>query len=164
MDQPTVAHPPGLEHERLTWQAYDQAARELAETIRASGFAPDILLGIARGGMFLAASLSYLLPNKSLYLINVEYYEGVGLRGQAPVILPPEPNLADVSGKRLLLVDDVADTGHTLKAVHDLCAEEVAEVRTVTLYVKPHTVVRPDWWWRATERWIDFPWSSPPPQ
>jgi hypothetical protein len=53
----------------------------------------------------------------------------------------------------------VADTGHTRKAVHDLCAE----VRTVTLYVKPRTVIPPDRWWRATKRWIDFPWSTPPP-
>ena len=58
--------------------------------------------------------------------INVEYYEGVDVRAAATVILPPEPNLADVSGERLLLIDDVADTGHTLKAVHDLCAGAVA--------------------------------------
>ena len=163
MTEPTTAGPSsGLEHEQLTWEAYAQATRELADVIRASSFRPDILLGIARGGMFLATSLSYLLPNKSLYLINVEYYQGVELRAKAPVILPPELDPADVAGKRLLLVDDVADTGHTLKAVHDLCAEQVADVRTVTLYLKPHTVLRPDWWWRSTERWIDFPWSVPP--
>jgi uncharacterized protein len=161
--EPTTPGPSsGVEHEQLTWEAYDQAAHELADVIRGSSFRPDILLGIARGGMFLATSLSYLLPNKSLYLINVEYYQGVELRAKAPVILPPELDPADVAGKRLLLVDDVADTGHTLKAVHDLCAEQVADVRTVALYLKPHTVLRPDWWWRSTERWIDFPWSVPP--
>jgi hypoxanthine phosphoribosyltransferase len=148
------------EHERLTWEMYHDAAGQLAGTIKASGFRPDLLLGIARGGMFLATSLAYELDSKALYLVNVEYYEGVDQRLETPVILPPEPNLRDLASKKVLLIDDVADTGHTLKAVADLCAAEVAEVRITTLYSKPRSVVQPDWAWRETEAWIDFPWSS----
>ena len=151
----------GAEHERLTWDAYDGAAHELAAAIKADGYGVDLVLGIARGGMYLATSLAYLLETKSLYLVNVEYYEDVEKRLEAPVILPPEPNLRDLSRKRLLLVDDVADTGHTLKAVHDLCQAEAAECRIVTLYHKPQSIIRPHWAWRTTERWIDFPWSEP---
>ena len=151
----------GPEHERLTWDAYDGAAHVLAAAIMADGYGADLVLGIARGGMYLATSLAYLLETKSLYLVNVEYYEDVEKRLEAPVILPPEPNLRDLSRKRLLLVDDVADTGHTLKAVHDLCQAEAAECRIVTLYHKPQSIIRPHWAWRTTERWIDFPWSEP---
>ena len=150
----------GQEHEQLTWELYNDAAKELTATVKGSGFEPDILLGIARGGMFLATSLAYMLDSKALYLVNVEYYEGVDQRMERPVILPPQPDLRDLTSKKVLLVDDVADTGYTLKAVADLVAAEVAEVKIVTLYTKPHTVIQPDFAWRSTDRWIDFPWSE----
>jgi uncharacterized protein len=61
------------------------------------------------------------------------------------------------------VADDVADTGETLNLVLQHCGVEVSEIRSVVLYEKPRSVVRSDYVWRRTDRWIDFPWSSRPP-
>ena len=56
-----------------------------------------------------------------------------------PVVLPPVPQPVDLSGARVLVADDVADTGATLKLVKEFCAEHVAEVRCAVIYEKPAT-------------------------
>ena len=63
----------------------------------------------------------------------------------------------------MLIVDDVADTGHTLKIVHDFFKGRVKEVRTAVLYEKPHSVVKCDYAWKLTDLWINFPWSDKDP-
>jgi uncharacterized protein len=63
----------------------------------------------------------------------------------------------------VLIVDDVADTGETLKLVRDFCADHVAEARCAVIYEKPRSVVKCDYVWRRTDKWINFPWSSQPP-
>ena len=62
----------------------------------------------------------------------------------------------------MLVVDDVADTGETLRLVLEKCRPAVDDVRAAVLYEKPRSVVRSDYVWRRTDRWIDFPWSSEP--
>jgi hypoxanthine phosphoribosyltransferase len=57
----------------------------------------------------------------------------------------------------------VADTGHTLRAVHDFVLGKVGEVRSAVLYEKPRSVIQCEYVWARTDRWIDFPWSSEPP-
>ena len=56
-----------------------------------------------------------------------------------------------------------ADTGHTLRSVHDFCEGKVAEVRTGVLYEKSHSVVKCDYIWKRTDQWINFPWSDKDP-
>src|SRR6476659_10109732 len=90
---------------------------------------PDLVLSIARGGLFVAGALGYALDVKNLHVVNVEYYTGVDERLDMPVMLPPVPQPVDLSGARVLIADDVADTGATLRLVKDFCAELVAEVR-----------------------------------
>ena len=64
---------------------------------------------------------------------------------------------------RVLVVDDVADTGRTLALVKDFCAGSVGEARIAVLYEKPGSIVRCEYVWRRTDRWIDFPWSAAGP-
>jgi hypoxanthine phosphoribosyltransferase len=64
---------------------------------------------------------------------------------------------------RVLVADDVADTGHTLALVHDFCRPKVGDVRAAVLYQKPTSVIDCQYVWSRTDRWIDFPWSSLPP-
>ena len=146
--------------EVLTWEGFGKAVVQLAEQIRDGGYDPDVILGIARGGLPLAASLAYSLGVKNLSVLNVEYYTGVNERLDFPVILPSPFDRVDLTGARLLIVDDVADTGVTLQLVHETVGDAVSDLRTAVLYEKPRSVVHCDYIWREVDAWIDFPWSS----
>src|SRR5690606_24496292 len=122
--------------EVLTWEQFGTASRELAEQVAADGYRPDIILSIARGGLFLAGALGYALEVKNLHVANVEFYTGVDERLPVPIMLPPVPNVVDLSGAHVLVADDVADTGATLKLVRDFCGEHVADVRCAVVYEK----------------------------
>lgn len=151
------------EREELDWQLFGKATRELAEQIAASGYEPDIVLAIARGGLFPAGALGYALDVKNLHVVNVEFYTGVDERLPLPVMLPPVPNVVDLSGARVLIADDVADTGATLKLVRDFCADHVADARCAVIYEKTISEVKAEYVWKRTDKWINFPWSSTPP-
>ncbi|TVZ00820.1 phosphoribosyltransferase [Trebonia kvetii] len=154
-----------MEHARetLTWETFGSAAQDLARVIAADDFRPDLILAIARGGMFVAGALGYALSVKNLHLMNVEFYNGVGSTLDMPVMLPPVPLAVDFSQKKVLIADDVADTGKTLELVRDFIVEHVAEVRSAVVYEKPGSLVKCDYVWKRTDRWINFPWSSLPP-
>ena len=109
------------------------------------------------------AGLGYALDVKSLFVMNGEFYTGVDERLDLPVVLPPTLDVVDLTGADVLVANDVADTGKTLQLVRDFCAGSVNSVRTAVVYEKPQSVVRCDYVWRRTDRWIDFPWSSLPP-
>jgi len=151
------------EREVLTWELFGTGARELAVQVADSGYRPDLVFAIARGGLFVAGALGYALDVKNLHVANVEYYTGVNERLPLPIMLPPVPDLVDMAGARLLVADDVADTGATLELVRDFCAGRVGDVRCAVLYEKPRSTVRCEYVWRRTDRWINFPWSTQPP-
>jgi hypothetical protein len=69
----------------------------------------------------------------------------------------------DLTDTKVLVVDDVADTGETLKMVLDLLATSVAEVRSLVIYEKSRSMVKADFVWKRTDQWINFPWSCEPP-
>ncbi|MEZ0166291.1 phosphoribosyltransferase [Kineococcus sp. LSe6-4] len=149
--------------EVLTWSTFGDAVRDLATTIAGDGFRPAVVLGIARGGLPLAAGLAYALDVKETATINVEFYTGVDSRLPEPVVLAPSVDLAELAGRDVLVVDDVADTGRTLGVVVAMCAEAGVRARSVVVYRKPTTTREPDWAWRGTDRWIEFPWSAQGP-
>jgi hypothetical protein len=168
MSQPTLAsaHAPAAavpEREILTWGLFGTATRELAQTIADDGFEPDIVLAVARGGLTVAGALAYALAVKNCFAMNVEFYTGVDERLDVPVVLPPTLDLVDIKGLRVLVADDVADTGQTLALVRDVIAEHVGEARCAVLYQKSRSVILPEYVWRRTDLWINFPWSCDPP-
>ena len=151
------------EREILTYELFGTAVRDLAQQVVDSGYEPDLVLAIARGGLGLAMGLGYALDVKNLSAVNVEFYTGVDQRLDVPIMLPPTPAAVDLSGLKVLVVDDVTDSGRTLEVVRDFCGDHVVEARTAVIYEKPWSVVKPDYIWRRTEKWINFPWSSQPP-
>jgi hypoxanthine phosphoribosyltransferase len=146
------------EFEVPTWnQIYDLLLSQ-AEKIRQGGFKPDVIVGIARGGWFSARVLSDLLEIPDLATVTVEFYVGVAETKNEPVLT--QGISAVVAGKKALIVDDVADTGKSLKLAKDHILQKGAtEVRTATVYSKPWSVIKPDYFEKETRRWVVFPWE-----
>ncbi|KIF69103.1 phosphoribosyltransferase [Streptomyces sp. AcH 505] len=151
------------QRENLSYEKFGRAVRELAQSVADDGYEPDVVLSIARGGVFVAGGLAYALDCKNIHLVNVEFYTGVGTTLAMPVMLAPVPNVIDFSNKKVLIADDVADTGKTLKLVHDFCRAHVAEVRSAVIYEKPQSSVKCEYVWKRTDEWINFPWSVEQP-
>ena len=149
--------------EIMTWDLFGVASRELAIQVAESGYEPDIILAIVRGGLLSAGALGYALSVKNTYTMNVEFYTGVNERLAVPMILPPVPSLVDLKDSKVLIVDDVADTGHTLKHVLEFCKGQLADTRLAVLYEKSQSIVKCDYVWKYTDEWINFPWSDKDP-
>jgi hypoxanthine phosphoribosyltransferase len=151
------------EREVMSWGDLGRGTRDLAEMVADDGYRPDIVLAIARGGLLVGGALAYALGVKNTFTMNVEFYTGVDERLPMPMILPPVPELVDLEDARILIADDVADTGATLVLVDDFLTGKVGEVRSAVLYEKSRSMVRCEYVWRRTDRWIDFPWSAREP-
>lgn len=159
------------DREELTWELFGQAERELSAQIVASGWMPDLIIAIARGGLIPAGAIGYAIGVKAMGAMNVEFYTGVGQTLEEPVVLPPLMDPSDLPGKRVLVVDDVADSGKTLKMVMELLRHQgldlggetiQVDARSAVIYHKPRSIIRPDYVWRKTDKWINFPWSVLP--
>ncbi|MDR1355390.1 MAG: phosphoribosyltransferase [Propionibacteriaceae bacterium] len=149
--------------EILTWSDFGAGARVLAQQIADSGFDPDVMIAVARGGMIPTGAISYALGKKLNDCINVEFYTDRNETLSDPVLLAPLLDIDSISDRRLLVIDDVVDSGRTMALVQQLLRGFGAEVRSCVLYAKPTTVVAPDYVWRHTADWIIFPWSAQPP-
>lgn len=149
--------------EILTWAGFAKATQELAQVVADSGFDPEIIIGVARGGMIPAGALTYALGVKLTDAINVEFYTDVAETLPDPILLAPMLDIDSIRDRRLLVVDDVVDSGRTLALVLQLLRGFGADVRSAVVYAKPTTVVKPDFVWKHTDQWIVFPWSALPP-
>ncbi|QEW02534.1 phosphoribosyltransferase [Microbacterium lushaniae] len=148
------------ERESLSWDGFGEASRDLARAILADGFVPEVVVAIARGGLLPAGAIAYGLGVKNCGALNVEFYTGIGTVLDAPEVIPPALDIDYLEGRRVLLVDDVADSGRTLALAVKLLRDRGADMRSVVIYTKPTTIVRPDYSWKDTALWIDFPWSA----
>jgi hypoxanthine phosphoribosyltransferase len=131
----------------------------LARRIIKSGFVPDVIVGVSRGGWVPSRVLCDLLNAPVLGSIGVAFYTGVKEAGRGPKLT--QPLTVAVLGKKVLLVDEVADTGKSLKLAKEQVMKEGAmEVKTVTMYTKPWSIIEPDFYGKKTSSWIVFPWET----
>ena len=138
-------------------QIYDMLLR-LAIRIRQSGFRPDLIVGVSRGGWAPGRILSDLLANTHTANIKIEFYVGIGKTARKPIVT--QPISEDISDKKILVVDDVSDTGESLIVALEHVRERGAGgIRTVTIYYKPHSKFKPDFFAETTNNWIIFPWE-----
>jgi len=143
----------------VSWDDIDELSLSLAERIISSGFKPDAIVGIMRGGWIPARILADLLGVDILDAIEIKFYRGIGETREKPVVT--RPPLSDLRDKSVLLVDDVSDTGKSLSvAVSALVLLGPARIRTATLYIKPWSMSVPDYYAASTESWIIFPWEK----
>jgi hypoxanthine phosphoribosyltransferase len=147
-----------LEFEIPSWHQIYDLLLNLASTVRKTGFEPEIIVGVSRGGWPPARVMSDLLENPKLANVAAEFYIGVAETNGKPIIT--QPVSVSVKGKKVLVVDDVADTGESLRLVRSHLEEQGAtEVKTATIYYKPWSVIIPDYYEKETRSWIIFPWE-----
>lgn len=141
-----------------SWDRVYEMLMDMALQIRKSGFNPDIIVGVSRGGWAPGRILSDLLENTHTVNLKIEFYVGIGKTAGKPIVTQPIGE--DISGKRVLVVDDVSDTGKSLKvAMEHMLEKGVAGVKTATIYFKPHSTFKPDFFADSTANWIIFPWE-----
>ena len=147
-----------LEFEVPTWNQIYGMLLDLADRIRKDNFNPDIIIGISRGGWPPARVLSDLLDNPNLANVRAEFYLGVAETKGEPIIT--QPISVDIRNRKVLIVDEVADTGKSLRLVKEHINQQgPSEARIATVYYKPWSIVKPDYYEKETSRWIVFPWE-----
>jgi len=138
-------------------QVYDMLI-ELARRVKDSGFRPDLIIGVSRGGWAPARIMSDLLENANTASIRIEFYLAPGVTARKPVI--SQAVMVPVKGVNVLVVDDVSDTGESLKvAVEHLDVGGAKAIKTATLFYKPQSIFKPDFFIVQTEQWVIFPWE-----
>ena len=141
-----------------SWDEIYDMLVNLALRIKESGFKPDLIVGVSRGGWAPGRILSDLLANTHTANIKIEFYVGINKTARKPIVT--QPISEDISKRKILVVDDVADTGESLLVALEHIRERGAEqMRTVTIYHKPHSKFKPDFFAETTPRWIIFPWE-----
>jgi hypoxanthine phosphoribosyltransferase len=142
---------------RISWSKTQKLCEQLAESV--SSYSPEVLVGVSRGGLVPVRLLSDILGIHSVGIMRVEFYSSLGQSAGFPRIT--QDVSIDLEGKRVLVVDDVSDTGRSLQVAKDhLLRKGAKEVRFATLHFKPHSVFKPDFYIDETDRWIVYPWET----
>lgn len=141
-----------------TWEQIYAMLLDLARKILDDEFNSDVIVGVSRGGWIPARVLSDLLENPEIANVKAEFYLGVAETKREPVIT--QSVSVNVKGKKVLVVDDVSDTGKSLHLVETHLLEQGAKsLKIATLYYKPWSITKPDYYEKTTRDWIIFPWE-----
>ena len=147
--------------EYISWGRFYRLSRRLSRKVYKSGFKPDVIVAIGRGGYMPARILSDFLHIMNLTTFKVEHYRGTHKKTTAQIRYPLA---GDVSGEKVLLVDDVCDTGDTfvLASKHLQEYMQPCEIRTAVLHYKKTSCFSPDYYASrmVTWRWIVYPWAA----
>jgi len=147
-----------FEFEVPTWNQIYSMMLNLAEKIDKSDFEPEIILGVSRGGWIPARVLSDLLCNPNLANAKAEFYSGIAETKGEPTLT--QSVSMSVDGRKVLIVDEVVDSGKTLNLIKEhVTSQGAREVKTAAVYTKPWSIVIPDYCEKETKHWIVFPWE-----
>lgn len=145
-----------VKYEVPNWEYIHELCVELAEQIRKSKYNPDLIVALSRGGLIPGRLILDFLGGPDIATIKVEHYLGFYQTRRKPEIT--QPLAVSVKGKKVLLVDDIADTGKSLMvAMRYLKNQGAKDVKIGTLYFKPWSAVVPDFYVRKTDAWVCFP-------
>jgi hypothetical protein len=144
----------------VSWEEAAQQVHALAEQVRNSGFQPDAVLAVARGGLAPAAALCDELGVRHCVSVKIDHWTAPGQRNPEGAKVQ-HPLGSRLDGKKVLVVDDVVETGHTLKvAAEHARAQGATDVRTAVLYVVGEAANKPEYFaHRVEEAWVVFPWG-----
>jgi hypoxanthine phosphoribosyltransferase len=148
-----------IEYEVPTWNQIYEMLLCQAQKILFQNYRPDMVVGITRGGLIPARILADLLETSEFTTIHIEFYIDINQTKAEPTL--KQPLTTKVAGKKVLLVDDIADSGESLKLAKTHLQQQCAsEVKTATLYQKPQSITTPDFYEKQTTNWVVFPWDT----
>jgi hypothetical protein len=134
------------------WKEVETWVSKLAEDIQSSGFNPDIIIGIPRGGWVPARLLSTYLDVRILASINV-----VKLGKDRKIVSSLDLNL---NGKNVLVVEDILETGNSLRVVMERLREADANAKSACIfYRRNYTQIKPDYFVGLLKQNVTFPWE-----
>ena len=146
----------------LTWDDVKVYCKKLANEIKNSDFKPEIIVGIQRGGCITAVLLSHLLNIENFCTIGIRSTKSDDIHAQRikPVVYDPF-SLKLINGKKLLLTDDITDTGETLiEAKQVLLKYGCKKVKSATIVRAPASIGKVDFYGKEIKPWVVFPWEN----
>ncbi len=145
-----------IEYLPVEWSEYHGLARQMAAQILSDGRKIDEVVAISRGGLTLGHLLTDLL-RVPISTFTIQSYTDIQEQGEVKITKPLTTPIHD---KHVLLVDDVSDSGKTIKrALEYLKTQQPKGVTTLTMFYKPHSVFKPDYFAKETSAWILFPYE-----
>lgn len=146
----------GVKYVAPSWQEMGELVFELFKKIEVSGKKFDRVVALAKGGWTWARTLVDYLKIEELDSVRIKFYFGIEEKVNDPKIVVPLS--VKVGGENVLVFDDVADSGKTLRVAKEHLLDEGAkEVEFATLFYKSESEIEPEFWGYKTDAWIVFP-------
>lgn len=145
----------------VSWPELDDLVARLAERIGGAG-EYDVLLAVTRGGLVPAGMLAYRMGIREILVAAVEYYDDEG-ETREEVLFHHFPDPALLRGQRVLVVDEVWETGSTMAAVVARVRDAGGDPTIAVLHYKPGRSLvpeRPHAWAATTENWVVYPYKA----
>ena len=145
----------------LTWNDIERWCSTVRQKI-IKDYRPDLIIGLSRGGLVPARILSDSLWIKDLLSVKTEHW-GITATRSGQAILK-DPGSLNIGGRNVLIVDDITDTGQSMKLAHDFVkGQSPASIRTATMLHITRSEFIPDYYGEEiTEKnwaWFIFPWN-----
>jgi xanthine phosphoribosyltransferase len=142
----------------MKYYAYEKFKNDTIKLIhKIKGFEAQAIVGIARGGLTLAHAIAEGLELREVHTLRTELYDGASKRSELTIFDSCE--LSHL--KRVLVLDDIADSGETLLAIMKHLREKYKEIefKSVTLFYKKTSIYEPHFWINEADDWIEFFWE-----
>ncbi|SEK37681.1 phosphoribosyltransferase [Haloferax larsenii] len=143
------------------WEYIYGLCRDVSDDVKESEFEPDVIVALARGGWFAGRCICDFLGLDDLTSLKMEHYVGTAQKSNEPEVRYPMPE-GSVEGKDVLIIDDIADTGGSIKRAYEYVTDRNAgEVRTATLQLLQTSEFEPDYVGERLEEWawVVYPWN-----
>ncbi|MDF1882207.1 phosphoribosyltransferase domain-containing protein [Sulfurimonas sp. MAG313] len=143
----------------MKYYAYKEFVKDTKKLVKlCKEYEADTLLAVARGGLTLGHAFAEAVNTRRLFTINSILYEKDKKGSRCEIFNMPD--LKDA--KKVLLLDDIVDSGQTIKEVLSLLREDFPEVefKIATLFYKPTALIQPDFCVHEAKEWIEFFWEK----